>query len=427
MWQVYWTVKATKFCNLRCAYCYEWNELSRRERIAPAQWGKIFVAARRYHALQSERLGETGRTCIVWHGGEPLLLPVAYFEDVLARERAVFGAAALASGEVRNRLQSNLVAASDEKLDLLSDHRFGLGVSLDWVPGVRLDLHGRETETQVLRNLKRVRDRGIPLTVATVLAGHTLAHLRRIHDQCAELEVPLHLLPMFDPPQSAPQIGPSSDRAIVAALTDLYDHWVETGCAIRVEPLSSCLTTVLQRLCGLERPAYDRSVAGEQLLTVNTNGDLYTPRERYRDDLALGNVFRQTIEEILESPAYAASLARDSELADRHCGNCRYSGACDRHPVLARPHSWPAGPCPIVSRVCDYIEQRLAGEEVDASTLRDWLPLRAMTSGSLNRSLRLRQEGDDGQSEDSFHRGDTRVQLSDERVAHGRAAVAATC
>jgi uncharacterized protein len=261
-------------------------------------------------------------------------------------------------------------------------------VSLDWVPGVRLDRHGRETEAQVLRNLQRVHDRGIPATVATVLAGHTLAHLRRFHDRCAELELPLQLLPMFEPPKSAPQIDSASDRAIVAALADLYDHWVDTGCAIRVEPLSTCLSTVLQRMCGLERPSYDRRVAGEQLLTVNTNGDLYTPRERYREGSALGNLFRQGIDEILASPAYSASLARDTELADRHCGHCRFSGACDRHPVLVRPHGWPAGPCPIVSHVCDYIEHCLAGEDVDGPMLLDWLPLHAMASESpVNRCI----------------------------------------
>jgi hypothetical protein len=27
MWQVTWTVKATKLCNLRCRYCYEWPHL----------------------------------------------------------------------------------------------------------------------------------------------------------------------------------------------------------------------------------------------------------------------------------------------------------------------------------------------------------------------------------------------------------------
>ena len=28
---VNWVVKVSKLCNLRCRYCYEWNELHRRE------------------------------------------------------------------------------------------------------------------------------------------------------------------------------------------------------------------------------------------------------------------------------------------------------------------------------------------------------------------------------------------------------------
>ena len=67
MWQVNWTVKASKLCNLRCAYCYEWDELANRAQITPGQWEHIFAAAFRYHRLQQARFGEPGRTIIIWH------------------------------------------------------------------------------------------------------------------------------------------------------------------------------------------------------------------------------------------------------------------------------------------------------------------------------------------------------------------------
>lgn len=384
MWQVNWTVKASKFCNLRCKYCYEWDELARREQIAPDQWEHIFAAADRYHRLQQLRFGETGRTRIVWHGGEPLLLAPSYLESVLERQRRVLGAEAIARGEFQNVLQTNLVALSESRLDILAREGFHLGVSLDWLPGVRLDLRGRETEARVTQNLARVLERGIPVVVSTVLAGHTIAHLPRIHDACAELNVPLHLLPMFEAPQAPAQTSfATTDRAIADALGDLFDHWLESGCPIRVEPISTYLVTVLQRMGGLERPLLDRRVVGETLLTVNTNGDVYLPRERYIPGLSLGNLFRQSIDEILLSPAHATSLERDAELLRRHCSQCRYRGACDGYPVLARPQQWVAGPCPIASRVCNYIESRLRADGLDELTVREGLPLNEMATATL--------------------------------------------
>lgn len=383
MWQVNWTVKASKGCNLRCTYCYEWNELAHREQISPDQWERVLDAALRYHRLQQMRFDEPGLTNIVWHGGEPLLLAGEYMESVLDRQRRVFGAAQ-ARGELRNRMQTNLFAVSDARLDLLAHEGFHLGVSLDWVPGVRLDQRGRTTEARVMRNLQRVLERRIPVTVTTVLGSHTLAQLPHIHDACAELGVPLNLIPMFDAPQlpSHPFLV-ATDRAIVDALMDLYEHWVAAACPIRVEPLSTCLVTVLQRICGLERPQLDRRTAGESFLTVNTNGDLHLPRERYGDGHALGNVFSRSIDEILASPAYRASLDRDADLIERHCRNCRHRRACDGHPVLARPHDWPARPCPIVARVCDRIEESLVADGFDASTIRAQLPLNEVATVTL--------------------------------------------
>jgi uncharacterized protein len=77
---VTWIIKASKFCNLRCRYCYEWHELAQRKRISPEQWRKILQAARRYAELQRERFAEPASTRIVWHGGEPILLPMSYLK-----------------------------------------------------------------------------------------------------------------------------------------------------------------------------------------------------------------------------------------------------------------------------------------------------------------------------------------------------------
>jgi radical SAM protein with 4Fe4S-binding SPASM domain len=189
---------------------------------------------------------------------------------------------------------------------------------------------------------------------------------------------------MFDAPQAPSQASfATTDRAIVDALVDLFDHWMESGCPIRVEPISTYLVTVLQRMGGLERPVLDRRVAGETLLTVNTNGDVYLPRERYTPGLALGNLFCQSIDEILASPAYAASLERDADLVGRHCRQCRYRGACDGYPVLARSHHWAEGPCPIASRVCNCIESRLRADGLDELTVREGLPLNKMATATL--------------------------------------------
>jgi uncharacterized protein len=380
-WRVAWDIKSSKLCNLRCRYCYEWEELARRERITAEQWSRILVAARRYHQLQHERFGEPGQTVVVWHGGEPLLLPPTYFEAVLALQRQEFGWEAL---ELRNILVTNLYAVSDKTLDLLAGEGFELRVSLDCVPGVRLSRRGEETEKRVRHNLSRVLERKIPVIALVVLAGHTRGHLREIHDFYADLGLEFGLTPLFEAPLVSPQAPFAvTDDAVVDALDDLFTHWLATGCRIRVDPLWQYLVTVLQRMTGLTCMTRDRRQVGETRLTVNTDGEVYQPHDRYVPGRSLGNVFEQSMDEILASPAYRASLDRDAVLFARHCERCRYQGACDGEPVLSVPHHWRDGPCPIAARVSERIEAHLREEGYDESALRRRLPLEELATATL--------------------------------------------
>ena len=83
----------------------------------------------------------------------------------------------------------------------------------------------------------------------------------------------------------------------------------------------------------------------------------------------VGNLFDQDIREILKSDRYAREVARADRLRTKHCTTCRYSGACDAGPILSHPHDYASGPCPLESRLFDYIEQVLDRSRSDAAEL----------------------------------------------------------
>lgn len=359
MWIVNWQIKASKWCNLRCRYCYEWNELDQRRRIPLEDWEKTLVAVKHYHDMQGTRLEGSGRSVIVFHGGEPLALPVSYWEQVLDLAQQILGPSET-TGDFSFVVQTNLYAVSEEMLNLLTKHQIRASVSLDVVPGTRLTAASGETERRVAENIDRLRARGIPATCQVVLAGHTKDRLREVHDFFAERGIAFGLTPVF----GAPPLAANPDLTITAAeaaaaLEDLFTYWMSRSCAVEVFNLSWYLNTVLLRLASLERLAWDARENGERIFTVNTDGTLWTPAERYCPDRSLGNLFHQSLDEILESPAYEDSLFRRDQLARRHCHGCRYAGACDGEPIFATPRDDPPGPCPIASRLCRFIEDYL--------------------------------------------------------------------
>jgi uncharacterized protein len=372
--EVNWIVKASKLCNLRCRYCYEWNDLDRADRIQLPQWRQLLKAIRDYHLLLRETIdGERAvRSNIIWHGGEPLLLPATYFEQVFEAQREVLDPEGI---DYCNVLQSNLYRVPDLTLQILEREHVQLGVSFDFAPGVRLTINGSETETVVANNIDRLRARGARLGAVVVLAGHTSRRVRDIYDFYASRAMPVRFLPVFDAPLNTPDATFSlTARTTVAALERLFDYWMGCRHRIAVWPLVDYLYTALLRRTGESRQVYDRHAVGEWALLVDTDGTLYHRPDAYDSDLALGNVFQQRINDILTSKTYAASLSRDSKLVQRFCAGCEFLGACNALPIFESPRKTIGGRrCGIAYPLYKYVERYLNEHSVTTAEIQQIL------------------------------------------------------
>src|SRR5690242_13861051 len=80
-----WVIKLSKLCNMRCSYCYEWNELDNPARMSPELWRRTIRAAIEYNTrrIAAGQALEKTPVLIVMHGGEPLALPAAYLQQIL--------------------------------------------------------------------------------------------------------------------------------------------------------------------------------------------------------------------------------------------------------------------------------------------------------------------------------------------------------
>ncbi|MBV9948969.1 MAG: radical SAM protein [Myxococcales bacterium] len=369
--QITWVIKLSKLCNMRCSYCYEWNELDDPTRMDPALLVKVYRAAADLHFAR-RRAGSCVITNLVLHGGEPLILPPAYLRTVFDCARHVFAAETLASREVHFSVQSNLLSISDEVVDLLQANRVDLGVSFDVIPGVRRTLGGASSEERVLFNMERLRARGVAMAAIAVLAKHTAPRVTDIYDFFAGRQLTMRVLPLFDGPSERPENDFAIDsESLVNALIRLFRHWIETGACIRVEPLGEWFANVLRKLLGVRRTPYDRRRDGDRVILVNTDGRAYRILDVYDPARALGDLNTLTYSELVTSRAYHASLDRDDVTMRTFCEGCAYSGTCNRWPVLAsRQGGTFSGRCPSAYPVHRAMEEYLLASGYDAKTLR---------------------------------------------------------
>jgi uncharacterized protein len=354
--RITWVVKGSKFCNLRCAYCYEWNELSNRERISFEVWEKVFIAIRAHHERSVRRFGAT-QTSVVFHGGEPLVLPLEYLREVmLIRSRILAD-----DPSYHNAIQTNLYRLSPRMIDFLKVHEFRVGVSVDIVPGVRRSVIGLETEPAVLANIDTLLNAGVPVGVITVLAKHTAPQLCPIYQYFAAKKIPLRILPLFEGPEGRPEeLYAISNDEIVDAMQRLFICWIESGCAIPLAPFNEYLESALRKIVGVRRGMLNRREHGDSVLVVNTDARVYRLDDAYEPASEIGNLAGQTYENMIASDQYALSLVHDEAVLERMCGGCDYAGACSGWPVFASKQAGTyRGRCPIAFRIHEFIERYL--------------------------------------------------------------------
>jgi uncharacterized protein len=167
-------IQPTPFCNIDCRYCY-----------LPSRADKSVVAEATLTRLFSQVFAsgwvEDGVT-VVWHAGEPLVLPVAFYR----RAFALIDELKPAGVKLDHSFQTNGTLIDDAWCEFLKREDVAVGVSIDG-PERLHDLNrrtrsGRGTFERTIAGIRRLRHHGVPFHVISVLTAESLAAPREMFD-----------------------------------------------------------------------------------------------------------------------------------------------------------------------------------------------------------------------------------------------------
>lgn len=109
-------ISVTGQCNLSCKYCY-------RNTMHYTQ--KMCLSTRLLRELYT-KLDSYSHIALVWHGGEPLMMPKEFFEETLTDAERILG-----SRLISNSIQSNGTLMDEGWLNLFDAHNVKIGFSFD--------------------------------------------------------------------------------------------------------------------------------------------------------------------------------------------------------------------------------------------------------------------------------------------------------
>jgi uncharacterized protein len=167
-------IQPTPFCNIDCRYCYLPNRADKSV-VAEATLTRLFSQ------VFASGWVEDGVT-VVWHAGEPLVLPVAFYR----RAFALIDELKPAGVKLGHSFQTNGTLIDDAWCDFLRREDVAVGVSIDG-PERLHDLNrrtrsGRGTFERTVAGIRRLRRHGVPFHVISVLTADSLAAPREMFD-----------------------------------------------------------------------------------------------------------------------------------------------------------------------------------------------------------------------------------------------------
>ena len=272
---------------------------------------------------------------VIWHAGEPLVVPIAFYERAFETIEALRPA----SLKLRHSIQTNGMLITPAWCDLFKKWDVGVGVSIDG-PKHLHDAHrvtrtGRGTFDQTIAGLRVLQEEGVPFHVISVLSQEGIKAPQQmldfylaegIEDICFNVEESEgdHVSRLF-----------GSDDAQGAFKRFLSEFWRLSRRSGKIRLIRE-IDGMLPRVFRPDQSAMRNSqVEPFGMLNVDClgNASSFSPellglKNAAYNDFIIGNINRDSLEDMRRSPAMIA-MTGDIAAGVRSCRNeCEYFSVC---------------------------------------------------------------------------------------------------
>ncbi|HKN13964.1 MAG TPA: cyclophane-forming radical SAM/SPASM peptide maturase GrrM/OscB [Candidatus Binatus sp.] len=321
-------LQPTPFCNLDCTYCYLPDRDS-KHRMSDATLNRVF------QFVFSSGIVEQGFT-VVWHAGEPMVLPVGYYERAIE----IVAAHNPAGLQVGHSFQTNGVLIDDAWCDFFKRHHVNVGVSVDGPAFLhdrnRKTHNGAGTQRRVMEGIRRLQSNEVPFHVISVLTGESLDYADELYDFYLEneiREVAFNIEEIEGPHAASTLGGAEVERRFRRFIGRFFDLVARDELAISVREFDSMVPLIL----GSDRDdvPLTQENAPCAILSVDCEGNFttYSPellglKSSHYGDFAIGNVTNDTLSSAMNGEKFQR-MSNDIARGLSKCRNtCEYYSLC---------------------------------------------------------------------------------------------------
>ena len=340
---------AGSLCNLDCSYCYYLDKADIYGGKEPRMDEK---SLEKFVARYIEAC-EVPEVCFNWHGGEPLLLGLDFYKKAAKFEKQYAGGKKLI-----NTLQTNGTLITQQWAQFVADEGWLVGVSIDGPREVhdrfRRDKGGAPTFDRVMRGIEYLNSAKAEYNLMTTVSrasegrgkeiyrflktlGSRFIQLSPVMEHVKGDKVRPHIVPPDEPgARLAPwSVGPSEFGIL---LCDIFDEWLRTDVGNYFVNVFDC---TLANWCGIRPGTCSFAQTCADNCVVEHNGDVYSCDHFVYPRWKLGNLYEDSLSEMMRSPAQTRFGIDKRNSLPSQCLRCNWlqqcNGGCPKHRFSRTP------------------------------------------------------------------------------------------
>ena len=341
-------------CNMRCRYCFYADEMTHRKAsVYPKMTGELLDTMVRRVIRSAD-----SSVHFLFQGGEPTLIGLPFFEQLVALERK-YNTRGL---KISNAVQTNGYNLSDEMISFFAKEQFLVGVSLDGTNQthdlLRPDAKGLPTASIVRNTIERLRAANVSVNVLCVVNGEVAKYPKEVFCALAPYEY-LQFIPCLDSLDGEKRDYSLSSEAYLSFLKATFDCYHQAyldGHPVSVRNFDNWVAMLM----GM--PPENCAMVGRcgPSLVIESDGSVY-PCDFYAlDKWKLGSIAEDSLRRMLTSDREKAFLAESLPVPEA-CKACRWYGLCrngckrERNPDTGL-NRW----CSVHSAFFEYAYERMS-------------------------------------------------------------------
>lgn len=326
-------------CNLRCTYCY-YLEKSAYYPNDTRHWMddatlESFICA----YIQSQ---PSPYVLFTWHGGEPLLRPLSFYNKVYELQQKYAG-----NRTIDNCIQTNGVLLNEGYCAFFKEHSWLVGLSIDGPEALhdacRVDAKGRPTFQAVSDAIHLLNRWEVQWNALVTVNAATVAHPLEIYHFLKDFGCTfIQLAPVVERKQSATTddrlAAPNDYRSMRVTsesllpgqwgqfLCALFDEWVQNDVGtVFIQHFDATLANWMGHPPGL--CTFSRTCG--QALAMEFNGDVYACDHYVFPEFLLGNLRTRSFMEMLLSPSQIRFGQNKRDSLPKQCLECDFLNICN--------------------------------------------------------------------------------------------------